>query len=51
MEDFIFQISNFGFPIAVSIYVLMRLESKMDKLTESISELTVTISKNLINHS
>ncbi|MGB5824490.1 MAG: YvrJ family protein [Proteocatella sp.] len=50
MEDFIFQISNFGFPIAVSIYVLMRLETKMDKLSESISELTVALGKNLISH-
>lgn len=50
MEDFIYQISNFGFPIAVSIYVLMRLETKMDKLTESISELTVTLSQKLVDH-
>ncbi len=48
MEDFIFQISNFGFPIAVSIYVLMRLENKMDKLTESINELTIALGKNLM---
>ena len=48
MEDFIFQMSNFGFPIAVSMYVLMRLESKMDSLTESINELTLTIEKNII---
>lgn len=40
--------SNFGFPIAVSMYVLMRLESKMDSLTESINELTLTIEKNII---
>ncbi len=40
--------SNFGFPIAVSMYVLMRLESKMDSLTESINELTITIEKNII---
>ena len=48
MEDFIFQMSNFGFPIAVSMYVLMRLESKTDSLTESINELTLTIEKNII---
>ena len=48
MEDFILQMSNFGFPIAVSMYVLMRLESKMDSLTESINELTLTIEKNII---
>ena len=40
--------SNFGFPIAVSMYVLMRLESMMDSLTESINELTLTIEKNII---
>lgn len=48
MEEFIFQMSNFGFPIAVSMYVLMRLENKMDKLTESINELAVIIEKNII---
>ena len=48
MEDFIFQMSNFGFPIGVSMYVLLRLESKMDCLTESINELTLTIEKNII---
>jgi len=48
MEEFVFQISNFGFPIAVSMYVLMRLENKMDHLTASISELTLTIEKNII---
>ena len=48
MEEFIFQMSNFGFPVAVSMYVLMRLENKMDRLTECISELALTIEKNII---
>jgi hypothetical protein len=36
-------IGNFGFPIAVAAYLLVRIESKLTKLTESIHELSVTI--------
>lgn len=45
MEEIISMVGNYGFPIAVSFYLLLRLESKMDKLTESIAELTLTLSK------
>ena len=37
-------IANVGFPVAVSIYLLVRLESKLESLTVSINEL----SKNII---
>lgn len=40
MEDFYTSIANLGFPIAVSCYLLIRLEQKLDKLTESIVELS-----------
>lgn len=43
MEDIFAQIANFGFPIALSIYLLVRLEGKMEKLTESINELSKSI--------
>jgi hypothetical protein len=43
MEDIINQIANFGFPIVLSIYLLVRVEGKLEKLTESISELSKTI--------
>ena len=38
-------IANVGFPVAVSIYLLIRLESKLETLTDSINEL----SNNIIN--
>jgi hypothetical protein len=30
-------IGNVGFPIAITAYVLMRLEGKLDKLTEAVT--------------
>lgn len=36
MEEWITSVSNYGFPIVVSIYLLIRLETKLDYLTESI---------------
>ena len=38
-------IANVGFPVAVSIYLLIRLESKLETLTDSINKL----SNNIIN--
>ncbi|MCI6738554.1 MAG: YvrJ family protein [Intestinibacter sp.] len=38
-------IANVGFPVAVSIYLLIRLENKLESLTNSINEL----SNNIIN--
>lgn len=45
MEVFETLIANVGFPVAVSIYLLIRLEAKLETLTDSINEL----SKNIIN--
>ena len=33
-------IANVGFPVAVSIYLLIRLESKLETLTDSINKLS-----------
>ena len=38
-------IANVGFPIAISMYLLIRIEAKLQSLTESINEL----SKNIIS--
>lgn len=38
-------VANVGFPVAVSIYLLVRIESKLESLTISINEL----SQNIIN--
>jgi hypothetical protein len=43
MEDLISQIANFGFPIVLSVYLLVRVEGKLEKLTESINELSNAI--------
>ena len=38
-------VSNLGFPIAISHYLLVRIEGKLQGLTDSINEL----SKNIVN--
>ncbi|MTI65557.1 MAG: YvrJ family protein [Firmicutes bacterium] len=43
MEEVYTQIANLGFPIAVSIYLLVRIEGKLNSLTQSINELSKTI--------
>ncbi|SDZ33051.1 YvrJ protein family protein [Proteiniborus ethanoligenes] len=43
MEEVYSQIANLGFPIAVSVYLLVRVEGKLNKLTESINELSKAI--------
>lgn len=45
MEEVFGYISNLGFPIALSIYLLVRLESKMDRLTDSIENLSKALLK------
>lgn len=44
MELFAGFISQVGFPIAVSIYLLVRIEGKLEWLTEAIHELSQSIS-------
>ena len=36
-------IANVGFPIAISMYLLIRIESKLSALSESINELSKNI--------
>lgn len=38
-----FHIANLGFPIAVSLYLLVRIEGKLEGLSESIHELSKVI--------
>ena len=38
-------LANMGFPIALSMYLLVRIEGKLSNLTDSINEL----SKNILN--
>lgn len=43
MEVFLRNIANFGFSVVVSVYLLVRMESKIDELTKSINELNKSI--------
>lgn len=39
MEEFFKAISNYGFPIVISGYLLLRFEKKIEQLTEKIGDL------------
>ncbi len=39
MENIWAQIGNFGFPMVVAIYLLVRVEKKLDDLTAAITSL------------
>lgn len=45
MNDIANLVTNVGFPIAVSIYLLVRFEGKIESLTNSINNLTNKISE------
>ncbi|URZ09056.1 YvrJ family protein [Clostridium felsineum] len=47
-SDVVSLIGNVGFPIAVSIYLLVRIEGKIEALTTSINSLTNTINSSSI---
>ncbi|MCR1898250.1 YvrJ family protein [Irregularibacter muris] len=43
MEELLVQIGNFGFPMVISIYLLVRFEGKITNLTQSIYQLAKVI--------
>lgn len=43
MTEVLNPIANLGFPIVVSIYLLVRIEGKLESLTTSIHELAKSI--------
>lgn len=43
MEELLISISNYGFPMVVSAYLLVRVEQKLDALTVSIRSLAGVI--------
>lgn len=45
MEEIFINIANFGFSIVISIYLLVRMEKKIEELTKSIDELNKSIFK------
>lgn len=45
MEELVEMFSNVGFPIAISFYLLVRVETKISKLDETILKLSTAIEK------
>lgn len=45
MNDMLGFVSNVGFPIVLSIYLLTRIEEKLENLTQSINKLNNVISR------
>jgi len=43
MEELLSHLGNYGFPMVVSIYLLVRVEGKLENLTSSIQELSKVI--------
>lgn len=43
MEEWIGAVANIGFPMAVSVYLLTRIETKLSELAKSIAELAGSI--------
>jgi len=43
MDEMLKLVANFGFPIVVSAYLLVRIEGKLGELTQSITELAKAI--------
>lgn len=48
MDEIFTVIGNLGFPIVLSMYLLVRIEAKLDLLTDSIMNLSDVISENSI---
>ncbi|MEW6621812.1 MAG: YvrJ family protein [Bacillota bacterium] len=46
MEMIFTQVGNFGFPMVVAIYLLVRVEKKLDELTIAINDLGKAVEKN-----
>ncbi|SCH01712.1 MULTISPECIES: YvrJ family protein [unclassified Romboutsia] len=42
-SDFLTVIANVGFPIALSMYLLIRIEGKLQALSNSINDLSKTL--------
>ncbi|ONK21378.1 YvrJ family protein [Bacillus sp. VT-16-64] len=45
METFINAVGNFGFPLVLAVYLLLRFEKKIEALTDAISTLKEVINK------
>ncbi|EGS30205.1 MAG: YvrJ family protein [Peptoniphilus sp. oral taxon 375] len=45
MEDILSSIANMGFPIVVASFMLLRMESKMEELNETLARLMAAIER------
>ncbi|HHV81359.1 TPA: YvrJ family protein [bacterium] len=45
MEELLKAIANWGFPIVVSVYLLVKIEAKLDALEQAIKDLSLTIAR------
>lgn len=45
MEEILKAIANWGFPIVVSVYLLVRIEAKLEALEQAIKDLSLTIAR------
>ncbi|MBR4696236.1 MAG: YvrJ family protein [Selenomonadaceae bacterium] len=45
MTEYLSAVGNLGFPIAVTAFLLVRIESKLGALNDSIQQLTQTIAR------
>jgi hypothetical protein len=47
VEEILVPIANYGFPMVISVYLLVRVESKLDALTAAITRLGQVIDHEL----
>lgn len=45
LNEWVFILGNFGFPVVVAVYLLIRFEKKIEVLTAIINELKNTLTK------
>jgi len=45
IEEFLKAVANWGFPIVVSVYLLVRIETKLDCLEQAIKDLSLAIAR------
>lgn len=45
IEELFKAIANWGFPIVVAVYLLVRIESKLESLESAIKDLSLTIAR------
>ncbi|MCT8137563.1 YvrJ family protein [Anaerobacillus sp. CMMVII] len=48
MEMWLPLISEYGFPVVVTLYLLYRIEAKLDLLNESVNKLAMILQSNML---